>query len=48
MATSSHKHSERSRHELLDQIDRLTEKLRAKEREIVILKKRIAIYKELK
>ncbi|AIF83938.1 hypothetical protein NTE_01879 [Candidatus Nitrososphaera evergladensis SR1] len=48
MEISSHRDSQKSRHELLEEIERLKEKLRAKEKEIAVLKKRIAIYKSLK
>jgi hypothetical protein len=48
MEISSHRDSQKSKHELLEEIERLREKLRIKDREIAVLKKRIAIYKNLK
>lgn len=48
MEISSHGHSHKSRHELLEEIETLRQKLREKEHEIAVLKKRLAIYKGLK
>jgi predicted RNase H-like nuclease (RuvC/YqgF family) len=51
MAVSGYRHTDndkRSRQELLEEIARLKEKLKAKDEEIGLLKKRLALYKTLK
>ncbi|AIC14405.1 hypothetical protein [Nitrososphaera viennensis] len=50
MAISGYRHTDdkRSRQELMEEIARLKEKLRAKDEEIALLKKRLALYKALK
>ncbi|HEX6562297.1 MAG TPA: hypothetical protein VF016_09760 [Nitrososphaera sp.] len=51
MAVSGYRHTDndkRSRQELLEEIAKLKEKLKAKDEEIGLLKKRLALYKTLK
>lgn len=48
MAVSGYRHADKGRQELMDEIARLREKIKAKDEEIGLLKKRLAIYKTLK
>ncbi|WP_158385229.1 hypothetical protein [Candidatus Nitrososphaera evergladensis] len=48
MAVSGYRHTDKSRQELIEEIARLKEKLKAKDEEIGLLKKRLALYKTLK
>lgn len=49
MAVSGYRHTDnKSRQELMEEIAKLKEKLKAKDEEIALLKKRLALYKTLK
>jgi hypothetical protein len=48
MAVSGYRHTDKSRRELMEEMAKLKEKLRAKDEEIALLKKRLALYKTLK
>jgi hypothetical protein len=47
MAVSGYRHTDKNKHELIEEIVKLKEKLRAKDAEIEILKKRLALYEAL-
>lgn len=48
MAVTGYRYSDKSKTELIDEIVKLKKELKGKEDEVALLKKKIALYKELK
>jgi hypothetical protein len=48
MAVTGYRHQDKSKAELMDEIARLKKDLKEKNDEIVLLKKKLSIYKDLK